>query len=185
MFLKKNDTYTHFEYGAPQSAQNLYRDWFSRYSIISLALDGSVSDNNHCKWFFLHRCKFNTNLWIVINWKDSGYMEHFCIHSQSWREKEGRYQSSDLMHPRDVSFPHQIHPTSFKRNRAKTSSYKLLSQYTSHQHEDLAAGQVGECPSSVCNACLERQGNTEDCSPPSCLSMDLPLHLPLKHRDHK
>jgi hypothetical protein len=70
--------------------------------------------------------------------------------------------------------PHQIHRTSFKRNRAKTSSYKLLSEYTSQekcaQHEDLTAGQVGECPSSVCNACLERQGNTEDCSPPSYAS---------------
>jgi hypothetical protein len=49
MFLKKNGTYTHFGYGVPQSAQILYTDWFSRYSIISLALDEYVSDNNHCK----------------------------------------------------------------------------------------------------------------------------------------
>jgi hypothetical protein len=74
MFLKKNGTYTHFGYGAPQSAQNLYTDWFSRYPIISLALDGFVSDNNHCKLFFWAQMQVQYKL------MNCNKLERFQIH---------------------------------------------------------------------------------------------------------
>ena len=39
------DTYTHFGSGAPQSAQDLFAGWFRRWSNLSAALKGPVSNH--------------------------------------------------------------------------------------------------------------------------------------------
>jgi len=55
-------TYAHFGSGLPQSAQYLFAGWFNKYSNISLALAGSVSENHHKEiiWRSVVICSGNT-----------------------------------------------------------------------------------------------------------------------------